>query len=595
METQEKKETKKKKINIFYILALIILIFSIFCIFIYITLISFFTKTIYNFDNNIKKELFIAIDFGNHESRYAYNFGRNNKIIQGQMRKIPSVIILNKKNLDGKNYGIKSINSISNYGEEEMNSIIYKDNLKLMLYNMSNNINNTISNSSAFIEVSQTIIEYLKLFTDDIIKEVNSNGANYLKQEINWIITVPRTWNDYEKMNLINFAKKAGLNHIELALESEVAAISVLEDKIIKKEFKTNGKKFLLIDLGDYKIDISFNEIINNNVKQLMEPIGGNFGSMNINKDLIEVVDQIFGEKTITNAKEKQFDEYLQTLKGLEDVKKNIKKNTTDNFEVYAKFERITSLIDNIIDFFPKLFAFITRKKFVKEIKYKNYTVKIDEYKIYIPGKLVEEIIQKRVDEIINFMKSNKINMKDYNYVVLTGGFSNCEILVHDLRKYFKNVIILSNQENSVLQGALIYLNNKQKIYSIVSYNAYGIGEYIKNNGINNNKKGEDINKLIERDDIIRFDNYLNLIVDTNSIQSDFMCFNFYKSPNKNISKEDYFGTLEINLSQYKNINSSQFSFNLVIRFIPYFRIDVFDSKTYKKIEYSFSKKLYSS
>jgi len=532
----------------------------------------FSKKNKYNIQHNIKEELFISIDFGNSKSSFAYNFGRNKKIIRGNLRSVPSIVILNKKNYSEKNYGTKSINSISKYDEKEMNKIIYIDNLKLSLFNMLNQENNTNLNSTISFETSKAIIEYLKLFSDEILKEINALGTKYVKGEINWIITAPRFWDDYTKMDLINLAKEAGMINIELALESEVASICVLNDKIIKNELKKNGKKFLLIDLGDYKIDISLNEINNNNIKELTIPLGGNFGSMNINNNLMEVVEKVFGKETLDKVKENQFDEYLQTLKGLEEIKKKYKENSSDYYETYAKFERKTTFWDSV-----KIYTcWLLRKKYVKEFNHGNFTIKADDIKIYFPGKLIETIIQKRINEIIGYIKTINKYIKNYDYIVLTGGLANCGILVNTFRKNFKNVHILSNQEYSVLEGALIYLNNKQRISSIVSYNTYGIK-------INNSLKNIEI--LVKKGDIINSDFCIRKLIDNNSIESDFITFNFYKSSNENISEKDYFGTLEINLSDY---NSKEINLFLLIRFNTYLQIDVNDSITHKKVKFSF-------
>ena len=167
------------------------------------------------------------------------------------------------------------------------------------------------------------------------------------------------------------------------------------------------------------------------------------------------------------------------------------------------------------------------------------------------------------------------MKIKDYDYIVLTGGFANCGIIVNTFRKNFKNVHILSNQEYSVLEGALIYLNNKQRISSIVSYNTYGIK-------INNSSN--DIEILVKKGDIINSDFCIRKLIDINSIGSDFMSFNFYKSPNENISEKDYFGTLVINLSEY---NSKEINLILLIRFNTYLQIDVNDSITHKKVKFS--------
>jgi hypothetical protein len=71
------------------------------------------------------------------------------------------------------------------------------------------------------------------------------------------------------------------------------------------------------------------------------------------------------------------------------------------------------------------------------------------------------------------------------------------------------------------------------------------------------------------------------------------MCINLYKSYNEYISKDNFFGTLEINLTEYKNINPDKFSLNLIIKFNTYFQIEVTDSKTNKKINFSFNRKQY--
>ena len=137
-----------------------------------------------------------------------------------------------------------------------------------------------------------------------------------------------------------------------------------MNDKIIKNELKKNGKKFLLIDLGDYKIDISLNEIINN-IKELTIPLGGKLGSMNINNDLMKVVEEIFEKETLDKVKENQFDEYLQTLKGIDEIKKKYKENSSDYYETYAKFERKTNFWDSV-----KIYTYwLFKSKYVKSRK----------------------------------------------------------------------------------------------------------------------------------------------------------------------------------------------------------------------------------
>ena len=88
-----------------------------------------------------KEKLYISIDFGNYKTGFAYKFGENNNddIHIGKMQSIRSVVVLNKTNYIGKNYGWQSIHSISNYKKEELNQLIFVDNLKLSLFNKTMN------------------------------------------------------------------------------------------------------------------------------------------------------------------------------------------------------------------------------------------------------------------------------------------------------------------------------------------------------------------------------------------------------------------------------------------------------------------------
>ena len=528
-------------------------------------------------------QLYISIDFGNYKSSYAYNFDNDNKIIQGKMRRIPSIIILNKNDSKGKNFGKSSVSSISNYDEEEFNKIIYFDNLKKLLQNISYFGDGDIN----YIKSSKAIIEYLRLLSNEIMKEINSSkNNNYLKVEINWIINAPRIWDDFEKMNLINFAKEAGIHNVELALDSEVSSLSVLNDKIIDNKLKTNGKIFLLVDLGDSKMDISLNEIENTNINQLTEPLGGYFGSRNINEDLMKVLEKVFGKEIIENAKENQFDEYLLTWNSLEELKKKYKKNSSKYYEVYAKFDRNNSFFDNLAYKYINILKKFKKNEIFREFKYENYTIKYDENKIYLPDNLIEKIINYRINEIINYIKSKHNIIKKYDYIVLTGGFSNNPILVNEFRNNFKNVRVLSNQENSVLEGSLIYLKDKKKINSIISYNTYGIK-------IPSNEKGEkivpyDLKTLVKKGDIINYDFIKSPNV--NPTKDDYLYIDFYKSSQEILSYDDYFVTLVIDLKDYKKNNSDEICPKLIIHFNTYLQLNIYDLKTKDEIKHYFKR-----
>ena len=580
IDINNKKKEKKKKLKFLYYILLFI---SIFILMFSIKPIIFRLFGTHN-DNNqslyayIADEPYVSIDFGNSKSSYAYKLGKNNDTIHGQKKSVPSIVILNKDNLNGKNFGQKSISSMSNYNEDEISKIIYMNNLKMLINNITKEDNDI--NKEQYLIASKAIVEYLRLFKDEIIKEINTYNYTYDKEEINWIITAPRIWDDYTKMNLINFAKEAGMDKVQLALESEVAALSIFNATIVDEKLKKKGKIFLLIDLGDYTIDITLNEIVNNNdIKVLSMPMGDSLGSMNINKDLMEIIENILGKESINKVKELKFDDYLLTLKGLEDLKKTYKKNSKEYYDVYAKFDRETNFINKIKDLFYYISNLFSGRKNFYLYTYDNCTIKFNGNTISFPDKLIEKIIQKRVYEIINYIKSKLNDIKKFDYIILTGGYSNNGILIEEFRKNFNNnVYILSNQEYSVLEGFINYFDHKKKIHSIVSYNTYGIG------------KDDKIEILKKKGDIIEYNFVIKKSIKIIPNKDDYFCIDFYKSINDSLSNDDYFGTLKIDLTEYHNFKNDKIFLNLIIHLNTHLQIDVHDSKNYKKIKSSFVK-----
>ena len=562
-------------------------------------------------ENEFQKEkLYISIDFGNYKCRYAYNFGGNKNSFEGKMQSIPSVIILNKSNYTAKNYGWKSIHSIANYNENEKSQILFLNNLKLNLYNKK--IGQKLDDKEILsIEYYKRkgIIEFLKLFSDDALEEINSfiknNYEKYNKSEVNWVISAPKIWDDYSKLNLIHFAKEAGMKNIDLVLEPEAATLSFFDDKLIDFKYKHEGKYFMMIDLGEYICDITINKIIDNfgTIKQLSLPLGDTFGSMNINNDIIDIIELVLGNDTIKETKKNQFEEYLQTLEDIEKIKKKFVGTESEYFEIYAKFKRnITlSIFKRACKYIVSLFKKDSKDYFV----YHNYTIKFDNYKVYIPGQLIKEVIKNRTNEIIKYVTKVIDSHKVYNidHIILTGGYSNCKILINEFRKIFHNIHIsvLINQENSVSKGSLIYTFNKDKVRTRINQNNYGIETTkIMNDNetchkitkINNIKYCQRIEPLIKRGKEILYDYSIQKQINPYLKNQDEIYINFYKTQHKDINNFDYFGTFKIRLTEYIN-NKKVIKLKIWIDFNTYFNINAYDLFKSKKFNSSFYPKNY--
>ena len=616
---------KKIEIAIFIIIAVIILIIAF--------ILKPNNKTYFEEEEDGKKiqyieeiipkkreKLYISIDFGNYKTSFAYNFGENIDNINIGKMEMPSVIILFKSNLTTKNYGRRSINSFVNYNDKEKNEIIFIWNIKQNLY--PNKARTNFIKKNIFpkdyinkIEIETAISEYLKNFSDDALEEINSlpflKNEKYYKNEVEWIVTVPGIWDDESKYIMINCAKKAGMNNINLALESESASLTLFNDNFINKELKQKDNIFMLIDLGGYVVDLTINEIVSDSgIINVLHSSGAPYGSININNKLEQIIESYLEKDIIEEVKNKQPEEYLQTLQDIEKVKKRFKGIEIGEFEIIAKFKKskdpgfFTKITSPFINIKNYIYGFFKKEdNSDKNITKKEDIIRSDAYKIYIPGELLKKTIEENVNKTFNFVKKYIEQIKyRIDNIILVGGFSNCEILKNKFIESFKYktvVSILGNPESSVTKGALIYLIEQNRIKTRVIQNTYGYIKGIKND---NNIKCENKIKCNKN-----YCNCVEYILNIgNKVENDIekmfiplssneekMYINLYKTneykfnTSKNI--DDFcFGTLILDLKEFNNTEVKPI---VKFKFKSYLKFDVKDSITNKTMKFSFKMK----
>ena len=313
------------------------------------------------------------------------------------------------------------------------------------------------------VNLKTVIKEYLKGMSDKVINQLNSRDSDksYLKEEIKWIVTTPAIWDEAGKQLTREAAIEAGMNDITIALEPEAASLTIYNDE----KNKNAGNIFMLIDAGGYTVDITINKIMNKkgDIKQLSPPYGGALGSMNINNDIVDIIEQIYGKEYIEEVKEKNYGIWKKTLDSIEIKKRNFigKLSDSDYIKIDIRFE----------------------KKFCETKCEKQTTygkINYDNNNVEIPKSIMENITLNRVNKIIDSIKKlieiNK-NIK-INHLVLTGGFSNCKILLEQLKKNFnnsgRNIFKLDSPSLSIMKGAVIYGKRPNKIMSRIS--PYNIG-----------------------------------------------------------------------------------------------------------------------
>ena len=526
--------------------------------------------------NAIKSKAIISIDFGSSYSGFAIAFAENS--IESKVENIqPSTIVIQKNSLKGYRYGYDAENFMNEPRSEEY---IYFDRIKTKLDpKFKNDVQSKIYIDSKYppnykINLRIIITEYLKMFSDDALKYYNQKGnTNYSKNDIKWIVTVPAIWNEYGKQFMRNCAKKAGMNKVLIALEPEAASLTMFKDDNVDQKYKEKGKVFMLIDAGGYTLDITINEIVDvfGNLKQLSPPSGGAYGSMNINDYLIKIVEETFTKEKIENLIKNRYDLWKITLDSIEKKKKELRGDESD-----ANNYKIDIRLENVCE--PGYFGWIFGKKCNKKISYG--IVEYDNKYLYIPKDMMKKILLLNINKIINHIQKLIIDFPNIDLLVLTGGFSKCNILKEEIKKNFNYPYKeLIDPEVSIMRGAAIYGIEPNQIVSRKSPYTIGTMKYtqrIKGSECRNRykdrceyfdlfiRKGEDIknNEAI-------FHHYIPIDEDQNSVWFP-LYFSLFKDPlyiDENIFKVSEFSMpiSEMNIPREKRVFELKMEFGSCI------------------------------
>ena len=441
--------------------------------------------------DEIKSKAIISIDFGSSYSGFAIAFAENS--IESKVENIqPSTIVIQKDNLKGYRYGNDAENFMN---EPRSDEYIYFDRIKTKLDpKFKNDVQSKIYIDSKYppnykINLRIIITEYLKMFSDDALKYYNQKGnTNYSKNDIKWIVTVPAIWNEYGKQFMRNCAKRAGMNKVLIALEPEAASLTMFKDDNVDQKYKQKGKVFMLIDAGGYTLDITINEIVDvfGNLKQLSPPSGGAYGSMNINDYLIKIVEETFTKEKIENLIKNRYDLWKITLDSIEKKKKELRGDESD-----ANNYKIDIRLENVCE--PGYFGWIFGKKCNKKISYG--IVEYDNKYLYIPKDMMKKILLLNINKIINHIQKLIIDFPNIDLLVLTGGFSKCNILKEEIKKNFNYPYKeLIDPEVSIMRGAAIYGIEPNQIVSRKSPYTIGTQKYttrLKGSECRNRYKGK--------------------------------------------------------------------------------------------------------
>ena len=533
-----------------------------------------------NSDKNNKKENFneiiIGIDFGSINTGYSYNISSKKDLAEFPKiiseGKTPNEIEISRHDHKGLKYAYKASVSLGNYRYEELEQINFIKGIKNLMYMDKYNNDNLCfvypNDCIQNINITNVIKEYLSMIKNDILNKIKNEKKSFDINNIKWVMTVPHSWNEFQKQIILNSALESGLSNISFIYETEAACLSIYTDKSFSNDFIKRKTKFILIDIGGINTQFSVFEINTDNVQEKMpikNNIVSNTGFLSIVEKIIKVLESVLGKNNINKIKKEQPGSWLRILKDINKAIENTyRKNGIEIFDIYLPFS----------------YRGQYEYKHETENGIKKYIIKYESYNLIFPAGLIGDFIADSINKILNNtniiieeMKSKRINI---NNLVITGGLSKNKIIQNEIKNYFieneyMKIHYLSSNENSISKGGVYYGLNNNTIFSRYTTETIGI------------KLENEIKVLIKKGTIIN--NNFNKIIFIKPIKEKqrIIQINVYASNiNEFLDEKDFIGRLIIDLNNYNDIIKVEIDYDVILRFHAY------DIKNGKEIETRF-------
>eukprot|EP01084_Bolivina_argentea_P306068 528811_1 len=259
-----------------------------------------------DFTNQNQFKLSVGIDFGSDGTTLTYALPTGDVFIHnkwkskkyGSITKQPTKILLND---DGYcvAFGIDASDVYRQLHPKTQGKWLLFDKFKMALCEILDDVNGSkkhADNDGLKIELILRAMNGKKYPAGKVFAEafkyIKSEAQKYFRKlklskiknhEIQWIMTVPATWNDYAKNQMFKWAIEANLiscdihNQLKFVLESSCSALAIQHQiKSAKSKEKSSdekeahfaeyafgkGQKYILIHTGDRTVNIAVHEIL---------------------------------------------------------------------------------------------------------------------------------------------------------------------------------------------------------------------------------------------------------------------------------------------------------------------------------------------
>ncbi|XP_052779593.1 heat shock 70 kDa protein 12A-like [Mya arenaria] len=454
--------------------------------------------------------LVAAFDFGTTYSGYAFSFRddplkvqTNHNWYSGGAGKLISLktstsVLLNT---DGKfdSFGFEAEDRYASKAEDgEHKGWRLFRRFKMVLHNnkdlsRATTVKDMEGNSYPALEIFSMAIKFLqKHLLDSLANQVDGIKEN----DIYYVITVPAIWDDNAKEFMRMAAEEAGLDgtRVKLALEPEAASIwCEALDVDIQHKMAGIGTQYMVIDLGGGTADISAHEKNDDGtLKEIHKASGGPWGGIYVDDNYLKFLEQILGEKVITELRTKEMTDFFDLISEFETKKRNFKSTSKDK----VTFRICTST--------RSLCKQITGQEFEERLaasKYSNSVIVNGGDKLRVEPDIVKDWFNGPINNLVDHLKSilKEPKLKTVQTIVVVGGFGESTYVQERLRGEIpdKRLIVPADAGLVVLKGAVRFGHNPAIITSRVMKYTCGVGGI----GIFDAKIHSEDKKYFDKDD----------------------------------------------------------------------------------------------
>ncbi|XP_052265980.1 heat shock 70 kDa protein 12B-like [Dreissena polymorpha] len=453
--------------------------------------------------------LVVAIDFGSNRSGYAWQFRTdferdrldihiNTKWPEGGLccYKTLTALLL-KPDQSVAEFGFRADKRFSTIKEEESDweNWYFFRGFKMMLYANANSLDAKTTMEDAngrHLPASLVFGKSIQFIKEHAIQSLKEAGVPYIEDHTKWVITIPAIWNDRAKgLMRKSAADVAGIpaDNLTIALEPECAVIYCIQ--LIRQQLEIDGdlgklqyiaapdSVLMLVDMGGDTVDITTVRVgERGQMEQLQMSGGGPWGGMRINEKFFILLRELIGQDVLDKFVTENEMDYFDLRMDFETQKREVKHPSDSDSSPRFRLR--------IPDSLKTLWERKTNKTLsdiMKQDHMREKDIKFASSRLSIPIKIIHEMFDEGVQEILNFTNkiivSHKVKGLPITAVIAVGGFAMSSYVMKALRQELggKNIPVVRPPitELAVLLGAVLFGQQEDIITSRIMPYTYGV------------------------------------------------------------------------------------------------------------------------